>query len=377
MTDNLPARTTPAAPAVHEPDSWVSVVADVAKLAEYVASTEFVPASLRTRPAAVAAAILYGRETGLPPMTALSQIHVIEGRPSMSAEGMRALILAAGHEIVVGELTGAKCTMRGRRRGSEEWSTVTWSLDMARAAGLLDKKGQSWSRYPRAMLAARCTAELARLIFPDVIHGFRATEELDEVEDETAFGAPTATPSTTKVARKTTKARKATQAPPTPPAVESPGHDLPLPGEAGFEALAGPAGSSASISQGEPESSPSAPTGEGVAEPDAPTLSPPSSDPVDDRREAAGEPPPAPISKAQLRMLHATFNRLGLAGEDARDRRLWIVSTIVGRPVDSTATLSRHDGSAVIDTVAKAETVDELEEILAAIVDTREGDDDE
>ena len=63
-------------------DSWTDVVADVARLAEMIHSTEFVPASLRSAPK-VAAAILYGRELGLPPMTALGSVNVIQGRASL------------------------------------------------------------------------------------------------------------------------------------------------------------------------------------------------------------------------------------------------------------------------------------------------------
>ena len=43
-------------------DSWVDVVADVARLASQIADTEFVPDSMRRRPAAVTACILSGRE---------------------------------------------------------------------------------------------------------------------------------------------------------------------------------------------------------------------------------------------------------------------------------------------------------------------------
>jgi hypothetical protein len=39
-------------------DSWVGVVGEVAKFADYVAMTEFVPSALRGKPAAITAAIL-------------------------------------------------------------------------------------------------------------------------------------------------------------------------------------------------------------------------------------------------------------------------------------------------------------------------------
>jgi len=89
--DNLPA-TIPTRALVSAPadtDSWTGIVGEIAKLATYVTDTEFVPRALRGRAPATAAAILYGREIGVPPMTALSTVHVIEGTPSLSSRASR------------------------------------------------------------------------------------------------------------------------------------------------------------------------------------------------------------------------------------------------------------------------------------------------
>ena len=59
-----------------------AVAADAEHLAVQIAQTEFVPASLRGKPAAVMAAMLTGHEVGIGPMMALKQIHVVEGRPA-------------------------------------------------------------------------------------------------------------------------------------------------------------------------------------------------------------------------------------------------------------------------------------------------------
>src|SRR3954464_14925258 len=86
-------------------------------LAQRIANPEFVPASLRRRPEAVLAALMSGAERGLGPMESLRSIHVIEGRPTLSAEIQRALVLAAGHEIVIVEQNAQRATLQGRRRG--------------------------------------------------------------------------------------------------------------------------------------------------------------------------------------------------------------------------------------------------------------------
>ena len=164
-------------------DSWTSVVENVATFANQIANTEFVPNALRGRDngAKVAAAILTGRELGLPPMTSLASIHVINGKPGISAEMMRALVLQAGHQIQVTESTSVKVVIKGRREGDEEWTTVEWSEQDSRRAGILSG---NHVKYPRQMFAARATTELCRLLFADVIHGLRSIEELEDLGSE-------------------------------------------------------------------------------------------------------------------------------------------------------------------------------------------------
>ena len=139
-------------------------------LASRIANTEFVPGALRRRPEAVLAALMSGAERGLGPLESLRSVHVIDGRPSLSAEAMRALVFAAGHTIEIVETTATRATVIGRRAGSESTSPpFTWTLDRARRARLANK--QNWQTYPEAMLLARASAELCRAVFPDVIAG--------------------------------------------------------------------------------------------------------------------------------------------------------------------------------------------------------------
>lgn len=220
----------------HVEREWIEVMAPALELARHVVDTEFVPRGLRGNAPAIVAAIMYGDELGLGPMQALAKISVIEGRPTLSAEAQRALILADGHELWVDEATATKVTVSGRRVGSERTSSVTWTLDDAKRAGLAGRT--NWRSYPRQMLQARATAELARLIFADVIGGLAATEELEDVDPLDAAPLPSATTgsgSTTR--RRASRKRKApalevdesgeTRTPDGPPGPELP----PLPDE--------------------------------------------------------------------------------------------------------------------------------------------------
>lgn len=174
------------------PQSSLELAPAAWKLAEKIAGTEFVPVALRGKPDAVLACILAGHEAGISPMQALSKIHIIEGRPAMAAELMRALVLQHGHELNYDEVSTTSVTASGRRRGSERWTKVTWTMDDAKRGGLDGK--QNWRRWPRAMLIARATAELCRMLFADVLAGISYTvEELSDGDvsgDLVDFGPP-------------------------------------------------------------------------------------------------------------------------------------------------------------------------------------------
>lgn len=230
-----------------DPTGWVELLGPAHQLATAIAKTEFVPTALRNRPEAVMAAILAGNELGVSPMQALAKIHIVEGRPAPAAELMRAMAMARGHEVWVEESNNTRVVICGRRAESEHVTKVQWTLDDAKKAGLAGKN--VWQKYPRAMLLARASSELCRLVFPDVLGGMSYSREevedgfgVDPLDDVTIVDAegvvvaePEAAPATRqraprKASARTTKkaAASAARAEPTAP---SGAPQPPLPGE--------------------------------------------------------------------------------------------------------------------------------------------------
>jgi len=164
VTDNLPEVARPLSPAEV---TW--------KTAQKIANTAFVPTAFRGKPESVFAAILYGEELGLGPMQSLNSIHVIEGKPSMSPELMRGLVARAGHRVDVKESSAERVVLFGKRADTGSEATVTWSMKDAQNAGLAGRG--AWKTYPRAMLLARATSELCRMLFADVVAGLSYTPE--------------------------------------------------------------------------------------------------------------------------------------------------------------------------------------------------------
>lgn len=133
-------------------------------------------------------AILKGAELGLPPVYSLSNISVINGKPSLGTDLMVGLAKRSpewGGMSVEYSDDKESCTVTIRRvypNGSEDTSTATFTLAQAKAAQLV-RPGSPWDKYPARMLKHRATSWAIRDAFPDLLAG---TYDVDEVQEITA-----------------------------------------------------------------------------------------------------------------------------------------------------------------------------------------------
>jgi hypothetical protein len=204
---------------------WADSARRAATVAVSLAKTPFVPQSLRgrddgTTAANITAAILTGQELGIEPMASLRSIDVIQGTPAMRAHALRGLVQSKGHKVWVEDANATRAIVCGLRRGDEQVQRSVWTMDRAKALGLATK--DNWRKQPQAMLVARATAEVCRLIASDVILGIPyAVEELGD--DEGGAEHSTAAPV------KRTARRRQPVAVPDDPEPEVPMVDAPLP----------------------------------------------------------------------------------------------------------------------------------------------------
>lgn len=156
---------------------------DVFTLAERVTKSNLLPVAYRGKPMDAMIAMLYGQEMGLPPMSALQRVVVINGKPTLDAQGMNALIRAAGHSIQPTVHTTENCTLVGKRMDNGDTATVEYTIADAQAAGLL--RNDTWKKYPKSMLFARALSQLARELFSDVLMGVSyVPEEMGSVVED-------------------------------------------------------------------------------------------------------------------------------------------------------------------------------------------------
>jgi len=199
------------------------------RFSQAIAGSALAPKDFIGKPESVMVAIQMGMEVGLPPMAALQNIAVINGRPSIWGDAQLAIVRSARDngealleafeetetndeiEPIFRELCfeddpikrkemkikiavmqakmnrkaedfGVSCFVR-RRGFSEAFSRFT--IADSKTANLWGKAGP-WTQYPFRMLKARARSFLLRDQFGDALKGMMAREEAGDIIDITA-----------------------------------------------------------------------------------------------------------------------------------------------------------------------------------------------
>ena len=153
--------------------------------ANELSKSGIVPVAYAGRPSAIFAAIQYGREFNIPPMSALQNIAVINGKPTLGTDLMVALAMRhpewGGYEIVASNET--KATVRVYRVSAKLAGKIltyesTFTIEEAKNAGLI-RPNSPWEKWRKRMLKHRAMAFAIRDAFPDVLAGSYSYEEMD------------------------------------------------------------------------------------------------------------------------------------------------------------------------------------------------------
>ena len=156
------------------------------EFSEMLAKSNMVPPSFKGKAGDILVAVQWGYEVGLPPMSALQNIAVINGKPSIYGDAALALITShreyAGHkEWIDGEV--AHCMIARKVNGKIVETERTFSMTQAKRAKLVGKQGP-WSQYPERMLQMRARGYAMRDAFPDALKGVITAEEAQDHQTE-------------------------------------------------------------------------------------------------------------------------------------------------------------------------------------------------
>lgn len=149
---------------------------ELGRLAQAVVRSGLAPSSVK-KPEDALIILMSGAELGLTAMQSLRSIHVIQGRPTLSADLMVALVrrspLCEYFKLL--ELNNRRCVYEAKRvDGDPVRYEFTW--EDAQRAGLTSR--DMWKKYPKNMLRARCASALARAEYPELMVGIYDPDEL-------------------------------------------------------------------------------------------------------------------------------------------------------------------------------------------------------
>ena len=145
-------------------------LSDQIQKAKLLADSSILPESYRQKPSNLLWAMELADALDVSLAQAITGITVIQGKPTMSAEMMRALVLRAGHRFTVTEMTDKAVTVTvARKEWPDDVQQFTFSMADAQHAGLA--KSATYQKHPKAMLLARATSMACRAVFPDVVSG--------------------------------------------------------------------------------------------------------------------------------------------------------------------------------------------------------------
>lgn len=169
-----------------------STFKEVIDLAAVLSQAAIIPSALRGKPNDVAAIVLHGASLGIDAMSAIRSMHIIEGKPTLSADLMVGLAKRSPvcEHFTLVESTDLIATYETKRRGDPRSVKMSFTIEQARAANLLGKS--IWKAYPAAMLRARAASALARAVYPDIFAGVYDPDELEPTR--TIDVTPPATP---------------------------------------------------------------------------------------------------------------------------------------------------------------------------------------
>lgn len=125
-------------------------------------------------------AIALGRDYGLAPAHALNMIHIIGGKPCLSAGARATFLRQAGYDWRPVRMDDEECRLRFKYRG--EWMTdandkpleVSFTIkDAERAQFVANSRGSgkigNYDKFPKNMLYARCISNFHRFFAAEVI----------------------------------------------------------------------------------------------------------------------------------------------------------------------------------------------------------------
>jgi len=140
---------------------------------------DFIPSHFKGNPGAIAAAILTGRELGIPTMASLRSLYVVNGKVGMSYELIVGQLRRHQYKIEWLHSDDTKATIQITHKNGESFE-LSYLIEEAKVAQLIGR--DNWKKRPSLMLRARCVATAARSFAGEIFLGMYHEDELRDIE---------------------------------------------------------------------------------------------------------------------------------------------------------------------------------------------------
>lgn len=135
------------------------------------------------------AVIIYdlAKRMDIPVLEVAQSIFIVYNKPSFETKFLVARLNQSGKikgnlkTIFAEDRKSAYCEAIESATG-ENLRGMTYSMDMAKAEGLVDKNGSKWKTMPELMLTYRAQSNFINIYFPEVKFGMKTTEEIIDSE---------------------------------------------------------------------------------------------------------------------------------------------------------------------------------------------------
>lgn len=174
-------------PALYNPAAFDQIW----RASKLFASSDLVPTAYKGKPENCFIAIEMADRMGISPFAMLQSLVIIQGKPSMEAKLIIALVNDSGifadpleYEIVGGDPHAqdykVRCFATMKKTGKVcygPWITY----QMVKGEGWLDKGGSKWKTMPSIMYMYRAASFFAKVYCPNITMGMQTREEMEDI----------------------------------------------------------------------------------------------------------------------------------------------------------------------------------------------------
>ncbi len=117
--------------------------------------------------------VMAGKELGIPAFASMTGIHIIKGKPTLSAHLMAALIIGSKRYLYKKiKHDATACILEFFSLMNDKWESLgltEFTIEDAKSAGLLSN--ENWKKFPKNMMFARAVSNGFREFCPDLALG--------------------------------------------------------------------------------------------------------------------------------------------------------------------------------------------------------------